>query len=173
MQLIILRGAPGCGKTTVAGLLHQHFGSPWFEFGWIPEFRKLNPHTEMSYEQEEVMTFETLTIVVKNYIRHGFENIILSDLNDARFAELSTVFAGLNYRIITLYTEDDTILKTRILNRDNGNEYRDWESAVKINQAIKMSPLLPSEHRISTDDRMPEDIVSEILTLCKEELQHG
>ena len=122
----------------------------------------------MSYEQEELMTFETLSIVVKNYIRHGFEQIILSDLNDARFAELSTVFAGVDYVIVTLYTEDDAILKTRILTRDNGNEYRDWESAIRINQSVKASSLLPREYRICTDNRSREAVVSEILTLCKE-----
>ena len=66
MDLIVIHGAPGCGKTTVAGLLHKHYKSPWFEFGWIPEFNHKNPHTEISFKEEEAMTFETLMLVTQN-----------------------------------------------------------------------------------------------------------
>ena len=51
MDVILMNGAPGTGKTTVGSLLHEYYKSPWFEFGWIPEFRRLNPHTEISYEE--------------------------------------------------------------------------------------------------------------------------
>jgi ribosomal-protein-alanine N-acetyltransferase len=35
-HLIIVHGAPGCGKTTIAKKLHERYKCPWFEFGWIP-----------------------------------------------------------------------------------------------------------------------------------------
>ena len=170
MQLILLRGAPGCGKTTVAERLHAQFGSPWFEFGWIPEFRTRNPHSEMTYEEEEQMTFETLTLVVKNYMRHGFENIIVSDLSDARFAEVSALFGDCDYRIITLYVENNDVIRERILGRDNGNEYRDWGSAIEINKRIKASALLPHEYRVATDGRDVSGVVSEVLAFCGDQI---
>ncbi len=91
-KLIIAHGAPGCGKTTLAARLHKHFKSPWFEFGWIPEFTHKNPHTEISYRDEEQMSFENLMLVVENYICHGFENVILSDLNDIRIFDIAQRF---------------------------------------------------------------------------------
>ena len=94
MDIIIIHGSPGCGKTTVSGKLHEILKSPWFEFGWIPEFCMLNPQTEISCGDEEQISFENLVLVCHNYIKHGFENIVLSDLNDKRMLDIPTVFNG-------------------------------------------------------------------------------
>ena len=48
VEIIVIHGAPGCGKSTVAALLHEQLNSPWFEFGWIPEFTNLNPCVSIS-----------------------------------------------------------------------------------------------------------------------------
>lgn len=150
-HIIIIHGAPGSGKSTTAALLHEKLRSPWFEFGWIPEFRNLNPHTEISFEQETEISFENLVLVVKNYIRHGFKNIIITDINfDSQILRLSEVFHGLEYRLFTLYANDET-LKNRILSRNNGNTYRDWESSIKINNFLTSRPLLQNEVRICTE----------------------
>ena len=150
-KIIIIHGAPGTGKSTVAKILHEKLRSPWFEFGWIPEFRHLNPHTEIPWEQEAEISFENLILVAKNYIAHGFENIIITDINfDSQILRLPQVFAGVDYKLFTLYAEDATI-KERILTRDNGNTYRDWEAAIAANHMLTSRPLLPNEIRICTD----------------------
>jgi len=161
MQIIIIHGAPGTGKTTLASKLHKCYKSPWFEFGWIPEFRNLNPHTEISFRDEEEMTFESLMLVVKNYIRHGFQNIILSDLNDVRIIDVCSEFKGNDFIIITLYSDNDNVIKDRVLTRDNGNDYKNWESSIELNSIIKKRSLLPNEYRIRTDNVNADDV------LCK------
>ena len=88
MDIIMVHGSPGNGKTTIAAKLHEHFQSPWFEFGWIPEFRMLNPHTSITMREEEQLSFENVVLVAKNYVRHGFRNIILSDLDDVRMLDI-------------------------------------------------------------------------------------
>ena len=176
MQVIIVHGAPGCGKTTMAAKLHEFYKSPWFEFGWIPEFRNLNPHTEMSFKDEEAMTFETLMLVVKNYIRHGFENIILSDLNDIRLLQIPDEFRDCDYIIFTLYSEDDDVIKQRILSRNNGNEYRDYESSIRLNARIKGRIKLPDEYRIRSDNKSPDEIlckISDIIAIHKQSKQYN
>ena len=130
--LYILRGAPGTGKTSLAAELHKTLHCPWFEFGWIPEFRNLNPHTEISYEDEVALSTENLILVTKNYYAHGFEAIIVSDLEDERIPDFADAFLGIaDVRILTLDCDDET-RTNRILTRDNGNEYRDTTSAQKI-----------------------------------------
>jgi len=167
MDVILMNGAPGTGKTTVGSLLHEHYKSPWFEFGWIPEFRRLNPHTEISYEEESALSFENLLLVVGNYLNHGYKNIIISDLTDRRILGFANAFSGLNTVIVTLYCDDETI-KNRVLNRDNGNEYRNWEEAFRINREIRDRPPLPNEYRIDTAERSPEEIRDEIIRLLNE-----
>lgn len=163
-QLLFLTGAPGSGKSTVAAMLHEKLGSPWFEFGWIPEFRRLNPHTEMSWEEEEALSAENLALVVENYLRHGFENIVISDLSDAKIVQMYEKFGAYERKIIRLFCEDDET-RHRVLTRDNGNEYRDADAAVAISHEIAGRTMLDGELAFDSCRQTPEEIVREILCI--------
>ncbi len=140
---------------------------PWFEFGWIPEFTKLNPHTRISQSEEEQLSFENLILVCKNYKRHGYENVVLTDLSDARLLDIPTVFEDCSYAIITLYAENDEVLKERILNRNGGNDYRNYEESMAINRLIKSRKTLPNEFRICSDKQTPIEIGDKIIDMAE------
>jgi len=167
MELIVIHGAPGCGKTTVSKKLHELLKSPWFEFGWIPEFKNINPHTEILPKLEEQIAFENLVLVSKNYMQHGFKNIIFSDLNDIRMLDIPVVFAEHSYILITLYSESDDVIKERILTRDNGNDFRNFEAAIATNKRIQDRKLLPNEYRIRSDNQTAADIAEQILVVSR------
>lgn len=154
IDFIILHGSPGNGKTTLSKKLHEHFESPYFEFGWIPEFRMLTPSMTISQQDEEQLSFENLILVSKNYNKHGYKNVILTDLDDVRMLDVPKVFSGYNYVILTLYNDNDEVIKNRILTRDNGNSFKDWEQSINTNSLIKRRNKLPNEYRIlnSRDD---------------------
>lgn len=162
MGVIVIHGAPGNGKSTVAKELHARWGCPWFEFGWIPEFTKLNPHTDITQALEEQISFENVVLVSKNYRKHGFEHVLLTDLNDARMLDIPVYFREDAYLIFTLYAEDDAVLKQRILLRENGNSYKDYEEAIAINQLVKRRRLLPNEYRLCSDVQTPVQIADQI-----------
>ncbi|MBJ6360722.1 AAA family ATPase [Paenibacillus sp. GCM10012307] len=86
VDFIIVHGSPGSGKTTLAKKLHEYYESPYFEFGWISEFRMLAPSIRSTQRQEEQLSFENLVAVAKNYNKHGYKNVILTDLDDVRNA---------------------------------------------------------------------------------------
>ena len=162
-KIIVIHGAPGTGKTTVAGLLHEKLKCPWFEFGWIPEFRNLNPHTKIPYAQEEELSFSSLALVAKNYLAHGFESVILTDLPDRLVKTLPEVYGEDGYVLFMLYSDDDEIIKNRILTRTNGNLYKDREAALELNRTIKARPPLAREARIRSDQMSAETIAERIL----------
>lgn len=166
MSVIFITGAPGTGKSTVAAMIHEKLRCPWFEFGWIPEFRNLNPHTEISYEEEERMSFENLMLVTGNYLRHGFENVILTDIREEFTDEVRAEF-GENVRVVILYSASDEVIRERVLGRGNGNEYRNADEAVAINRRFVERKVRADEIRVRCDDKSAEDVAAYILDALK------
>ena len=62
MDIIVLAGSSGNGKSTVGNKLHELLKSPFMEFTWIPEFRSLNPHTCITPKEEEQIAFVLVAI---------------------------------------------------------------------------------------------------------------
>lgn len=160
-DVIFIAGAPGVGKSTVAKKLHEQLKSPLFEFGWIPEFRQKG-EADIKYEEEEQISFENLCLVVKNYIKHGFKNIVVSDLEDKRILELGEIFSENEYQIITLTISDEEELKARILDKRRHNDYKDHESAISINKNILERPLLENEARIDTTNKSIPEVLEKV-----------
>ena len=162
-DIIFIAGAPGAGKSSVAKSLQEKLNCPCFEFGWIPEFRNKGNET-IPYEEDEAIAFENLSLVAKNYVKHGFKNIIITDLEDKRIKELHTVFQQENYILFTLTLSDNEILKSRVLDETRSGGYRDFESAIKISDEINNRELLPNEIRVDATNQSLEDVVK-IITM--------
>ena len=106
-------------------------------------------------------------LVVKNYIKHGFKHVIVTDLEDKRITELHHHFKKQNYILFTLAVKDDAILKSRIADKTRSSEYRDYKTALSINQKILDRPLLPHEVRIETAGIPLKEIEKTILEVLK------
>ncbi len=161
---IFIAGAPGSGKSTIATLLQQKLDGPRFEFGWIPEFRNTGKRT-IPYVEDEALAFENLTLVVKNYAKHGFKNIIITDLDNKRIKELSNIFGDFDYILFTLRQSDAKNLKSRVLEGSRSSGYRNWEEAVQINQELLDRPAFPNEIFIEVDTQSPPQIIDQICDL--------
>jgi adenylate kinase family enzyme len=164
-ELIVIAGAPGSGKTTVADFLHRTLASPYVDFGYIREFH-LDPEWKNQSPREEQMSFENLVYIIRNYISYGYTNIIVTDLKDFRVQQIPILFAGHSYLIATMIISNDVELALRIEQRDDG--WRDVKRAQVWNRQIQERPLLIGEHRIDNTHREPERTLEVILQLAKE-----
>ena len=65
-------------------------------------FRQLHLDREWSNtsEEEHEMAFENLVFVLRNYLKHGYRNLIVDDLQDWRIGSLSDAFADRDFRIV-------------------------------------------------------------------------
>ena len=167
--VLFITGCPGSGKSTVAALLHEKLKCPWYEFGWIPEFRQKNPHTEISYEEEELISLENLLLVTDNYLQHGFSYVILTDIREPYTDMVYQHFPAEQIRLVTLIAEDDAVIRRRVLTRDNGNDYRNAEEAAGLNRIFRTRPLLTGEIRILCDHCTAEETAERILAALKPE----
>lgn len=163
-DFIFIAGAPGTGKSTLASALQKNVGAPMFEFGWIPEFRQKGEQ-EIPYEEEESLAFENLTLVLKNYVKHGFNNILITDLRDHVVLTLANVFSEFNYILITLYIDDEDELKQRVLSDRGTNQYKNWGEALDINKTMQKRQLLPKEVRINVTGKSPEEVLKQVKTI--------
>lgn len=167
-SLLFIGGAPGSGKTTVSRLLHEKFQSVMIDFGTLREFHLDDLWTKQS-EKEEQMAFENLVFILKNYIRNGYENVIVNDLKDFRIEQIPEVFADDDYLIVTLVVYDDDELRKRVLdpNRDSG--WRDVERALEWNRAVIRRPAVRNECKLDNTVNSPEDTAWEIINLITSE----
>ena len=70
-ESIVIGGAPGCGKSTLAAQLRALLRGPWIDFGRLRKFHLERDWSNEGHE-EEAMTFENLSSIIRNYIRHGY-----------------------------------------------------------------------------------------------------
>ncbi len=165
LDLLVIAGAPGSGKTTVSDLLYTTLQSPYIDFGDVRNFH-LDSQWSNQSSQEEQMSFENLVYILKNYIRYGYKNVILNDLKDFRVQQIPELFAGHNYLIATLVIESDDELAARIRNRSSG--FTNVERALEWNKEIQQRPLLVGEHRIDNMRNNPQQTVDTILQIAQE-----
>jgi|TARA_Y100000310_G_scaffold11663_1_gene12168 broad-specificity NMP kinase len=166
VDFIFIAGSPGCGKTTISNLLKSKLNNPpMIDFGWIREFH-LDRKWKNASKKEEQMSFENLVFILKNYIKQGYKNIIVNDLQDFRIEQIPKKFSKYNYVIISLIVKDDEELKNRILGeRDSG--FKDVKTALSWNKKIMERKNLKNEFKVDNTHRRPNKTINTILEILK------
>src|SRR3989344_3925986 len=80
-NFIIILGAQGSGKTTLAKLLKKKLDSVHIDYDWIRDFH-LNQGWKNTSSDEEEMSFENLVFILKNYAKHNYKNVIISGFTE-------------------------------------------------------------------------------------------
>jgi hypothetical protein len=162
LDLIVIAGAPGSGKSTVCELLKSRLGSPYIEFSALRE-----PHLDRQWSNEsvaeEAMSFETLVCMLDNYWRHGYRDVILTDLKDERVQAIPSVFSARKFAIFTLVLHDDRELGARISQRRQG--FVNVGAALAWNSAVRARPTVPGEAKLVVDGHTPGQVADAIVKL--------
>jgi hypothetical protein len=162
--LVVIGGAPGSGKTTITKHLHRHFQSVMIEIGWLRQFH-LDPAWLKASAREEAMSFENLVFILRNYLKHDYDTILVSDLEDHRIQQIPSLFKSQQFVIISLVISNDEEHRRRILDPDRDSGYRDYTTAIAWNHALIERPQLANEHKFDNTQRSPEDACRQIIDL--------
>ena|SRR3989338_9163027 len=167
VDFIFIAGAPGSGKTTISNLLKKRLSNSLvIDFGRIRELH-LDPKWKNANEKEEQMSFENLIFILKNYVKHKYQNVIVNDLQDFRIEQIPKTFLRYEFVIISLIVKDNNELKDRVLGeRDSG--FKNFKAAISWNQKLIERKALKNEFKLDNTHRSPRKTVSAILKILNE-----
>ena len=101
-DFIFITGASGIGKTTLANGLLQYYKTTCIEQHMIPEFISRDGREPMTGELEELTCWKNQVAMLMCFHRLGYKNIIASDIDDLRTADIPIVFKGTDFITIKL-----------------------------------------------------------------------
>lgn len=132
-DFIFITGASGIGKSTLAKGLLNHYQTTCIEQNMVPEFISRDGSEPMTGALEELTCWETLVAMLMCFHRLGYKNIIASDLDDLRTADIPIVFKGTDFITIKLVCSDLQQLQQQMRNRPDGGLI-DFESQQRMNE---------------------------------------
>lgn len=141
-DFIFITGASGIGKTTLANGLLKHYQTTCIEQHMIPEFISRDGHEPMTGELEELTCWENQVATLKCFHKLGYKNVIASDIDDLRTADIPVVFKGTDFITIKLICSDLQQIQEQMRHRPN-NGLIDYELQAKMNEKnMKRNPLI-------------------------------
>lgn len=141
-DFIFITGASGIGKSTLANGLLNHYKTTCIEQNMIPEFISRDGSEPMTGELEELTCWENQVAMLMCFHRLGYKNIIATDLDDLRTADIPIVFKGTDFITIKLVCNDLKQIQEQMQNRPN-HGLIDYELQKKMNEKnIQRSPLV-------------------------------
>lgn len=141
-DFIFVTGASRIGKTTLVNGLLEHYKTTCIEQHMIPEFISRDGREPMTGELEELTCWENQVAMLKCFHGLGYKNVIASDIDDLRTADIPIVFKGTDFITIKLVCSDLKQIQEQMRNRPN-NGLIDFELQKKMNEKnVQRSPLI-------------------------------
>ena len=163
---IFITGASGIGKTTLANGLLAHYKTTCIEQSMVPEFISRDGVEPMTGELEELTCWENQVAMMKCFHKLGYKNIIASDVDDLRTADVPIVFKGSNFITIKLICNNLEQLREQMKNRPN-NGLIDYELQEKMNEKNrKRSPLI-NEVELDVTGKSIQQVLEEAIQIVE------
>lgn len=163
-NFIFILGAQGSGKTTLARLLKEKLNSVHIDYDWVRDFH-LDKGWKNASDTEGEMSFENLVFLLKNYAKHKYKNVIVGGFTEKNIERILSEFKDYKNIVITLYLNNNEVLKQRVLDESRDSGFRDFEESIKFNKRLREELKYPNEHKINNTYQTSEETASYIKTL--------
>lgn len=162
-DLILLKGAPGVGKSAAAKFLARHFPSGVrIE---VDDLRRMVNGVKWTDQSEHRSVLTLGAQLAAGFLRSGFAPVILvdtfsGDKVDGFLDAFRTEYPLGRVCVNVLHASDD-VLRDRVLNRD-GDGFRDLTVSMRLNHEA-FRDLRPFEKLIDTSALSPTEVGQAIL----------
>ncbi|MDE5801498.1 MAG: ATP-binding protein [Lachnospiraceae bacterium] len=165
-DFIFVTGASGIGKTTLANGLLERYKTTCIEQHMVPEFISRDGSEPMTGELEELTCWENQVAMLMCFHKLGYKNIIASDIDDLRTADIPIVFRGTDFITIKLICSDLHQIQEQMRSRPN-NGLIDFELQKRMNEKnIKRSPLI-NEVEIDVAGKSIGEVLEESINIIE------
>lgn len=159
-DFIFLIGTSGIGKTTLGKGLFAHYNGAFVEQSMVPEFG-IPENVDDEGVFEEQVCWEACVAQMMKFHEMGIKNIVGSDFDDLRTADIPDAFKGYNYITLKLICKDLSQLHDQMENRENG--LLDFELQRKCSDKVNNRPLLINEVEIDVTNKTAQQVLEEAI----------
>jgi broad-specificity NMP kinase len=163
-DLIIVGGAPGTGKTTVFNIINSKLKNVYIDFGDLRVWHLDDKWTNVN-KKEEMMAFDNLVFIIKNYFKNEYTNIVVTDLLYYNAVRLNKIFSTKKVLFVIL-TCDEKELAKRVGNHRKTGGFNNVKLAIRYNNRWKNSNI-KGVIKIDNSDNNPKVTANKILKIIK------
>lgn len=165
-DLVLIRGAPGVGKSTLAENLKKHF--PHGATVEVDYIRGIINRVEWIHAQQDIHGVEAAWAAGRSYLASGYFPVLIIDtFGLPKYKKIvSFIHAsrpGLSCHTLALYCTDEELV-SRITRRKNG--FSDKENSLRLNEEVR-NHRYRNETLIDTTARSPESVLDEVLRILQ------
>ena len=162
VDVVLIRGAPGAGKSQVAKCLSSYF--PRGAKVEVDSLRGMVISVDWTNQQEHINLLQVAAGVTRDFLRFGFRPVIVVDTFSGdkinRFvATLRQLEGSPSIGIFGLYASAN-VLRARLQKRPPG-DFKDFEISKKLNDDV-LRIKNPEEHQIDTSGLSPMQTAEEV-----------
>ncbi len=132
----------------------------------VPEFISRDGSEPMTGELEELTCWENQVAMLMCFHKLGYKNIIASDIDDLRTADIPIIFKGTDFITIKLVCSDLSQIQEQMRNRPN-NGLIDFELQKKMNEKNRKRNPLINEVEIDVAGKSIREVLEQSINIIE------